>query len=254
MRMPTARRGLDQLGPSALDSWGCEGVLFDYGHTLVTFDYPTAELLAVLRELRPRLEDHLGRPAPDSETILRDVLLPLEEYVRAISEDEVVYMDVYREAWKRAGLELPDSLLYDILDAEQRCWDRAVQIEPDTFAVLSRLASRGCRRGICSNAPFPPEMMHRQLRSNGIADHVEAAIFSSEVGRRKPSPEVYRAALAAIGTRPERTLFVGNRVREDYAGPTALGMRALIVTAHAEEDSFDGIPTVAALGDLLALL
>jgi len=231
-----------------------DGVLFDYGRTLVTFAYPTEDLLRVLNEFRPRIEAALDVPAPEAETILHDVLLPLEEYIGSMSEDEVDYMDVYREAWRRAGMRLPDDLLHEILDAEQRCWDRAVQVDPDATKVLAWLGERGIKRGVCSNAPFPPEMMRRQVESNGIAELVDAVVFSSEVGRRKPAPEVYLAALDAIGTTAEKTLFAGDRVREDYEGPVALGMRAVVVTAHADEPPPDGIPAIASLAELPSLL
>ena len=155
-------------------------------------------------------------PAPEAETILDEVLMPLEEYVNSRSEDEVEYIDVYRGTWERAGITLPDGLLHDILDAEQRCWDRAVRVDPDAPPLLRWLGERGVKRGICSNAPFPGAMMRRQLHAGGIAELMDAVVFSSEVGRRKPAPEVYRAALDAIGTPPDRTLFVGDRVREDY--------------------------------------
>ena len=231
-----------------------EGVLFDYGRTLVTFSYPTEELLEVLREFRPRIEETLGVPAPDAESILRDVLLPLEEYITSMSEDEVDYMDVYRATWERAGLRLPEPLLHDILDAEQICWDRAVVLDPDALQVLSWLETHGVKRGICSNAPFPPAMMRRQVETNGIAELVDAVVFSSEVGKRKPAPELYQAALDAIATAPEKTMFVGDRVREDYEGPRAMGMRAVILTAHAEERPPDGVEAIASLTELPALL
>lgn len=235
--------------PSA--STGPRGVLFDYGGTLVSFRYPTEDLLEVLREFRPRIEAASGTAAPEADALLHDVLHPLEDYITTMSEDEVEYMDVYRETWRRAGLELPDGLLHDILDAEQRCWDRAVQVDPDALPVLSWLGSHGVKRGICSNAPFPPAMMRRQLDVNGIAPHVDAVVFSSEVGRRKPAPDVYRAALEAIGTAPEATLFVGDRVREDFEGPTAAGMRAVLVS---REGRSDGIPTIASLAELPGIL
>jgi len=231
-----------------------QGVLFDYGRTLVTFRYPTQDLLGVLREFRPRIEKAMGVPAPEAEAILEAVLVPLEEYIGSMSEDEVDYMDVYREAWQRAGLRLPDDLLHEILDAEQRCWDRAVEVDADALRVLGWLGKRGIRRGVCSNAPFPPEMMRRQVSSNGIAALVDAIVFSSETGRRKPAPDLYLAALEAIGTTPERTLFVGDRVREDYEGPRAVGMRAVVVTAHAEDEPRDGVPTIANLGQLPSVL
>jgi putative hydrolase of the HAD superfamily len=230
------------------------GVLFDYGRTLVTFDYPTEELLEVMRRFRPRIEAALGAPAPEADAILETVLLPMERYVGSMSEDEVDYTDVYRQTWAKAGMQLPANLLHEILDAEQQCWDRAVRLDPDALQVLSWLGARGIKRAVCSNAPFPPEMMRRQVEANGVAGLVDAVIFSSAIKKRKPAPEMYRAALHAIGVEPEHALFVGDRVREDYEGPRAIGMRAVIFTAHAEEPPADGISTISSLTELANLL
>lgn len=232
-----------------------DGVLFDYGRTLVTFTpYPKDKLLAVIRRYRPRIEAAIGVPAPEAETILRDVLHPLEAYVSSESEDEVDYNDVYRDTWHSAGMKLPDDLLHEILDSEQQVWDRSVRVDPDTHQVLDWLRAQGIRRGICSNAPFPPELMRRQMSSKGIAQMVDGIVLSSEVGKRKPSPELYRAALDAIGTQAEQTVFVGDRVREDYEGPRSVGMRAIIVLAHAEEPPPNGIPSINTLADLRDVL
>jgi putative hydrolase of the HAD superfamily len=233
---------------------GIQAVLFDYGRTLVTFDYPTEELLQVIRRFRPRIESALGAPAPEAEAILKDVLLPLEHYVGSMSEDEVDYMDVYRVTWASAGMKLPEELLHDILDAEQMCWDRAVRLDPDALPILSWLGVHGIKRGVCSNAPFPPEMMRRQVNTNGIGDVVDTVVFSSEIGRRKPAPEMYRAALDAIGVDPRNALFVGDRMREDYEGPLGLGMRAVILTAHTDAPPPEGIPTIASLTEVPSLL
>jgi putative hydrolase of the HAD superfamily len=231
-----------------------EAVLFDYGRTLVTFAYPTDDVLEVLRRFRPRIEHALGMQAPQAETILRDVLLPLEEHIESPGQDEVKYLDVYRAAWQSAGLDLPGDLLYAILDAEQLAWDRAVRVDADALQVLSWLGARGVKRAVCSNAPFPPEMMRRQVDANGVGELMDAVLFSSQFGRRKPAPEIYLAALDAVGVAADRALFVGDRVREDYDGPRAVGMRAVICTAHATESPAEGIPTIASLTDLPGLL
>ena len=230
------------------------GVLFDYGQTLVTFEYPKSELLEVIRNFRPTIEEALGAPAPAAEAILEDVLMPLERYVSSTSEDEVDWLQVVKESWERAGLSLPDGLLYEIVDAEQMCWDRIVNVDPHAKPLLLQLRSLGIRRAICSNAPFPPEMMRRQTAANGISALMDGVVFSSMIGRRKPAPEIYRAALDVIGVPPAGVLFVGNRVLEDYEGPRSLGMRAVICTAHNSEPLPAGIPYIATLGDLVGLL
>jgi HAD superfamily hydrolase (TIGR01509 family) len=225
-------------------------VLFDYGLTLVTFTFPREELLAVLEEARA----WLGPGAPDAETLMRDVLEPLEEDLDTIGEDEVDYLAFYDRAWRRAGLEVPPDTLYRILDLEQRCWDRAVRLAPGALDALDALRARGLRTAVASNAPFPPEMMHRQAALTGIADRVDAVVFSSEVGRRKPAPELYRAALDRLDVPAAEALYVGDRPVEDYDGPRRLGMRALLCTALARRPIGDGIPTIAALRDLPACL
>ena len=231
-----------------------DGVLFDYGQTLVTFAYPKAELLEVIGNFRPTIEEVLGASAPPPEVILEQVFMPLERYVSSESEDEIDWLEAARASWERAGLSLPDGLLYEIVDAEQMCWDRIVRVDPDALQVLSLLRARDIKRGICSNAPFPPEMMRRQVASNGIGELMDGIVFSSMVGRRKPAPEMYRAALDAIDVAPERVLFVGNRPREDYDGPRSLGMQAVLYTAHNSEPAPAGIRSIARLGELPQLV
>jgi HAD superfamily hydrolase (TIGR01549 family) len=231
-----------------------DAVLFDYGRTLVTFTYPTEDLLDVLERFRPHIGQATGAGAPSADALLRDVLMPLEEHIESPGEDEVAYEDVYREAWRRAGLDLPDDLLHDILDQEQQCWDRAVRVDADALQLLSWLGEQGIKRVVCSNAPFPPEMMLRQVSSNGIGKLMDSVVFSSQFGRRKPAPEIYLAALDSVGATAGRALFVGDRVREDYEGPRSVGMRAVICTAHAAELPPKGTPTIATLAEVPALL
>jgi HAD superfamily hydrolase (TIGR01549 family) len=226
-------------------------VLFDYGLTLVTFSYPREELLRVLAEVRP----WLGPRAPSPGWLMREVLEPLEDGLAAFGgpgDQEVDYLDFYEAAWRRAGVEVPRQTLWRILDLEQRCWDRSVRLAPDALETLAALRGRGLRLGIASNAPFPPEMLHRQLRVNGLERAVDAAVFSSEVGRRKPAPELYRAALDRLGVAAAETLYVGDRPAEDYEGPRRLGMRAVLCTALARRPAPAGIPAVPRLGELPA--
>jgi len=218
-------------------------VLFDYGRTLVEFDYPKAELLAAIREGLPLL----GAEAPDAETALRDVLLPLERELESFGEDEVDYLEVYERAWRRAGVRAPRQVLYQLLDREQQVWDRHVRPLPEALPTLAALRARGLATAIVSNAPFPPEMMRRQMRGLGFLDAVDAVVLSAEVGRRKPAPELYQAGLDALRVEAAAALYVGDRLREDYEGPRRLGMRALLLSPSPPP----GVPAVARLSELL---
>ena len=234
---------------------GTKAVLFDYGLTLVTFDFPSECLRAALERFRPQIAGELGRPAPAAADLLTSVLEPVEEMLAGLGEDEVRdYLDFYGRAWAAAGLPLSRPLLHAILDAEQRCWDAAVRLAPGAFGVLEGLRERGVRTAVCSNAPFPPDMMRRQLAGNGLAERLDAIVFSSEIGRRKPAPEPYRAALDAVGAEPAATLHVGDRYLEDYEGPRRLGIRAVICTALARSPVPPGTPVIDSLAAVLDLL
>jgi len=222
-------------------------VLFDYGRTLVEFDYPERELLVAMREALPLL----GPGAPSAEQAMRDVLLPLEAELETLGEDEIDYLEVYERAWRRAGVEAPRDVLYQVLDREQRVWDRHVRPAPDALSTLSALRARGLRTAIVSNAPFPPEMMRRQMAGLGFLAAVDAVVLSAEIGRRKPAPELYQAGLRALGVAAAEALYVGDREVEDYEGPRRIGMEALLVTALAAVPPPPGVPTVATLAQLL---
>jgi putative hydrolase of the HAD superfamily len=77
----------------------------------------------------------------------------------------------------------------------------------------------------------------------GIAKRIDVAVFSSEVGVRKPHPEIFLRVLAALGAAPERTLFVGDRLYEDVRGAGELGMTTVqAVWFRADEHPDGGVP------------
>lgn len=223
-----------------------KAVLFDYGKTLVEFDYPETELLVAMRDAVPLL----GPGAPDAETAVSEVLLPLERELETLGEDEVDYLQVYERAWRRAGVDAPRAVLYRVLDREQQVWDAHVRPLPDALPTLAGLRERGLRTAIASNAPFPPEMMRRQMRRLGFLDAVDAVVLSAEVGRRKPAPELYRAGLQAVGVGPDEALYVGDRLSEDYDGPRRVGMRALLLSSSPPP----GVEAISRLAELLERL
>jgi putative hydrolase of the HAD superfamily len=58
----------------------------------------------------------------------------------------------------------------------------------------------------------------------GLAERLDFAVFSSEVGKRKPHPAIFERALEALGVAAGDTVFVGDRLLEDVRGAGELGM------------------------------
>ncbi len=88
---------------------------------------------------------------------------------------------------------------------------------PEAPEVTTRLAAR-VPLGIATNCSHRLGLMAAE-RVGAFA----AVVTAEQVGFYKPRPEVYRAALDALGTRPERTLFVAGSAA-DVPGAKAVGM------------------------------
>ncbi len=65
------------------------------------------------------------------------------------------------------------------------------------------------------------------LDALGIGRFFSMVLTSSDIGWRKPHPIIFEAAVASLGTPPERTVMVGNSLSNDVAGAKACGMRTV---------------------------
>jgi len=197
-----------------------EAVLFDWGNTLMDWGWDV-ELLAAGHDAGLRA---LGRdPIPELTARFRDDYLPSFFAEKGMLE-EIEYPAQVRRLLAEFGVEPSDDELQQFLEAEHAEWGPAVQLASTTHALLETLRERGLKLGLVSNAIDPPDLLHRDLERHGITERVDVAVFSSEVGRRKPDPAIYRRALDALGVEPTNALFVGDTLHTDIAGAKALGM------------------------------
>jgi HAD superfamily phosphatase (TIGR01668 family) len=75
-----------------------------------------------------------------------------------------------------------------------------------------------------SNFPHTEE---RIKRIRAIEEQLDiGAIFSK---RRKPSPAAFRMALDFLGSEPEKTMMIGDRILTDIIGANQLGLRTVLV-------------------------
>jgi putative hydrolase of the HAD superfamily len=197
-----------------------DAVLFDWGDTLMRWSWDDglldighrAGLAAIGRE-----------PLPELTARFREAYLPLLEAPGVL--EEVEYPGLVRKVLGDVGIAIGDDELNTFLDAEHAAWAPARELAATTHALLEALRARGLKLGLVSNAIDPPWLMHRDLEREGIAERIDAAVFSSEVGWRKPHPAIFERALALLGgIDPKRTLFVGDSLANDVAGARALGM------------------------------
>ena len=120
-----------------------------------------------------------------------------------------------------------------------------------THALLESLRARGLALGLVSNAFDPLWLLERDMKRMGLADRLDSFVFSSEVGVRKPHPDIFRRSLDELGVAPEQALFVGDRLYEDVRGARDLGMTTVqAVWFRADEHPRGGEPDYQAFTPL----
>ncbi|MEO8290868.1 MAG: HAD family hydrolase [Gaiellaceae bacterium] len=202
-----------------------DAVLFDWGDTLFHFAYDESLLeagweagLAAIG--RDGLPDH-----NEAAARFRERYFPLLWEPGVL--EEIEYPGLVRECLAGLGTDVSDEELERFLEAEHAAWDPARQLGNSTHALLDVLRDRGLKTGLVSNAFDPPGLLHRDLERMGLGARLDAAVFSSEVGLRKPHPAIFESALGLLEVEPTRAVFVGDRRYEDIRGSKALGMIAV---------------------------
>jgi len=195
-------------------------VLFDWGDTLMQWA-PEPDLLEAGHAAG---FGALGRePVPALTERFRTAYL--STFFEPGIIEEIEYPAKVRQLLGEFEIAVTDDELERFLEAEHTAWGPARKLATTSHALLEALRERGLKLGLVSNAFDPPHLLHRDLAELGIAERLDVALFSSEVGRRKPDPEIFRRALDFLDVDAAEALFVGDTLASDIAGAAALGMR-----------------------------
>ena len=230
-----------------------EGVLFDYGETLVEFVRPHAALAEADAQIAAVLatSGHEGLTAGALRmTVLDRVEREVLEHQRGGELREMSVVDASRVAYAEAGLELDDARLDEVLRIEQEAWWHGARLDSAALPLLDGLRQDGLRVGLCSNAPYRVPSLHGQLAYVGLDAHLDTVTFSAEVGWRKPSPRMFAAALQALGTDAAGTVMVGDSETHDIAGARAAGMRAVLLRRSGGDSPSEADAVITALSDV----
>lgn len=150
-------------------------------------------------------------------------------------------------------------------DALGEQWIGSLEAIPGAVQAVRELRERGLRIGLVSNCSVPPEYCRREFARQGFAELMDFAVFSSDVGYRKPSRIIYQEALEQSfadgrGSDPARVLFVGDSPAFDVIAPAAMGMKTALVASPPgfwpDEDHAQARPDlrVSSVAELPALL
>jgi putative hydrolase of the HAD superfamily len=95
---------------------------------------------------------------------------------------------------------------------------------PHLLETFTAMKAAGLKIGILSD--FPPSQKNDLW---GLVPLCDAILGAEEAGALKPSPVPFLALSAALGVPCERILYVGNSIRSDIEGATAVGMKTAFI-------------------------
>jgi putative hydrolase of the HAD superfamily len=208
-------------------------VLFDLGHTLMDWAWDDDLLVVGHRAGLEAIGRH-SEPAAEALTSRYVQEAQLHDWEAV---EEVEYPALTRTMLADVGVEVDDDGLARFLEAEHAAWAPARKVGSMSEALLDTHHDRGLRTGLVSNTWDPRWLLERDLEQMGLLSRLDATVFSSDVGVRKPRPEIFRRALDELGVEPDRSVFVGDRLQADVKGAGDLGMTTIqAMWFRAEED------------------
>lgn len=202
-----------------------DAVLFDFHCTLVDQGDP-----AVWLELA---WTHAGRPGTARGALEPERFAALTDWVNRIWEhasavDPRAERDLsparHRQVYDALVAALP-GLAEDLARALYEVMLETWVPYDDALPVLRELKRRGRKLALVSNVGLDVRSVLARAGMTGLFD---AVVLSFEAGAVKPGPEIFRRALAALGTAPARALMVGDNPHDD-AGAALLGVRTLLL-------------------------
>lgn len=128
-----------------------------------------------------------------------------------------------------------------------------VRIDENAEAMLKGLHGK-YKLGIISNFAIP-ECVLKLLKASNLDGLFDVIVVSAAVNKRKPSPEIFKSTLKALGVSASETVFVGDTIDADIEGPKTVGMKAVYIERRAQKfEKFCPDQTIKSLGELALAL
>jgi putative hydrolase of the HAD superfamily len=149
----------------------------------------------------------------------------------------------YEVLMKGFGKEIPEPDLSEVI-RKHETMELDYRPDPAPGAVEALRALKGVYPlVVVSDAINSPGWALRELlQGAGMFDCFDAFVFSDEIGRSKPAPEVFQAAAAAVACDIRAIVHIGDRPHNDIGGPHAVGARGLLLTVVKQRPLGDHRP------------
>lgn len=199
-----------------------DAVLFDWGGTLMDWVWDDELVVAGIQA---------GLDAVDAPPDAAERVIARYRGEAVLSDfdapEEVEYERLVRTMLAESGVDVDDDALRAYLLAEHAAWAPARRLASMSVALLDALRDRALKTALVSNAMDPAWILLEDLEEQELRSRLDAIVFSSDVGVRKPSRRIFERALDELGVAAERAVFVGDRLDADVLGAREVGMKTI---------------------------
>ena len=167
----------------------------------------------------------------------------------SVENQKLWWKDIVRRVFTEVGMvENFDSFFEEVYDTfrDSQGW----VLFPETRAVLAELKNMGFKLGVISNFDT---RIYSVMESLAILQFFDAVTISSETGYCKPDPEIFQAAVRALGTQPSETLLVGDNPHDDVEAGIRAGLHAILVDRRGRHSSLP-LQRISSLKELIPVL
>ena len=211
--------------PSNRHSRPPRGLLLDFGGVISITLFERHRTTERLLGLKDGTLDWPGPFAPDKDALWRDML------AGRLSERDYWAIRA-RETGKLVGEEWS---MLDLL-RHARGPDPNLHVRPQAIDTIGRVRAAGIRVGILSNELelfYGREMMDALV----VLRSIDSLVDATHTQILKPDPRAYALGLEALGTLPERTVFVDDQTR-NVEGARRAGLHAMAFDVTRPAESF----------------
>jgi HAD superfamily hydrolase (TIGR01549 family) len=192
-----------------------KGILLDMDNTL--YDYHRAHEVA-LNGVATYAADRLHIPPDRFRESYRSVRRSIHEALcgTAASHNRLLY---FQRILERAG----SNPFHHSLVLYEMYWDRFLDAI-ELFDGVDMFFARFSGTPICLVTDLTADVQHRKIKKLRLEDKISALVTSEEIGKEKPAPEIFSAALKKIDRAAKDVCMIGDDYARDIDGARRVGI------------------------------
>jgi putative hydrolase of the HAD superfamily len=196
---------------------------------------------------------------PSREDEIRDCLVEVEAEAWAripVDQRSFTLAQLLATASQRLHLDVAAAVIEEATQGHLDAWTPHIRHDPQAAPVLAALKERGLQVGLLSNTHWPRQFHEHFLARDGLAENIDARLYTSEMTYSKPHASAFHAVLDALDVAdPAHAVFVGDRAYDDVFGAQQAGLLG-VLRPHGMVPGYDVTPdaVIGPLPELLAVV